>query len=107
MEGVQALPIPGGTAEPLQMAAVTSLHWGHAVGSEHGSVLHRKGSTNPGRNTSVEQLLLLLSRGRDNLVSWGKEEVLVWAPYSTTVCSDLCSSNVIHSFSHQLKIPVV
>lgn len=33
--GVQS---PGGTAEPLQMAAVTSLHQGHAVGSEHGSV---------------------------------------------------------------------
>lgn len=28
------------------------------------------------------------------------------APY-TTVCLDLCSSSVIHSFSHQLKIPVV
>lgn len=52
---------------------------GHAVGSEHGSVLsalHREGSANPRRNTSLEQLMLLLSPGRDNLVSWGKEEAL-------------------------------
>lgn len=59
------------------------------------------------RNTSLEQLVLLLSPGRDNQVSRGKEEVLVWAPYSAIVCSDLCSNSVIHSFSHQLKIPVV
>lgn len=72
-------PSPGGTAEPLQMAAVASLHWGHAVGWENGSALHREGSTNPRRNTSFEQLMLLLSPGRDNLVSWGKEEALDWA----------------------------
>lgn len=52
---------------------------GHTVGLEHGSVLpalHRERSTNPRRNTSLEQLVLLLSPGRDNLVSWGKEEAL-------------------------------
>lgn len=76
MEGVQALLSPGATAELLQMAAVTSLHGGHAVGWEHRSVLHRERSTNPRRNTSLEQLLLLLSPGRDILVSWGKEEAL-------------------------------
>lgn len=76
---VQALPSPGGTAELLQTAAVTSLH---AVGWEHGSVLsvlQREGSTAPRRNSSLEQLVLLLSPGRDSLVSWGKEEALGWA----------------------------
>lgn len=79
--GVQALPSLGGTAEPLHRAAVTSLHQGHTVGSEHGSVLsalHREGSANPRRNTSLEQLVLLLSPGKDNLVSWRKEEALGW-----------------------------
>lgn len=79
VEGVQALPSLGGTAELLQMAAVTSLHQGHTVGSEHGSVLsalHREGSANPRRSTSLEQLVLVLLPGRDNLVSWGKEEAL-------------------------------
>lgn len=81
MEGVQSLLSPGGTAESLQMAVVTSLHWGHAVRLEHGSALsafHKEGCTNPRRNTSLEQLLLLLSPGRNNLVSWGKEEALGW-----------------------------
>lgn len=81
MEAVQALLSPGGTAELLQMAAVTSLRWGHAVGQEHGSVLsalHREGCANPSRNTSLEQLVLLLSPGRNNVVSWGKEEALGW-----------------------------
>lgn len=72
----------------------TSLHQGHAVQWEHSNALHM-------------ELVLLLSLGRDSLVVWGKEESLLWAPYNTAVCSDLCSSSVIHSFSHQLKIPVV
>lgn len=82
MEGLQALPSPGGTAEPVQTAAVASLRREHAVRWENGSVLsvlHRERSANPRRNTSFEQLLLLLSSGRDSLVYWGKEEALGWA----------------------------
>lgn len=41
--------------------------------SDRNSVLHRERCTNPRRNTSLEQLVLLLSPGRNNLVSWGKE----------------------------------
>lgn len=90
--GVRALcGRSAGSAIPRRHSrtTATSLHQGHAVQWEH------------------MELVLLLSLGRDNLVVWGKEEALLWAPYSTAVCSDLCSSSVIHSFSHQLKIPVV
>lgn len=76
--GLQALPSLGGTAEPLQMAAVTSLHGGTLLDRNMSLLpaLHRERSTNPRRNTSLEQLVLLLSPGRDSLVSWGKEEAL-------------------------------
>lgn len=64
MEGVQALPSPGGTAEPVQTDAVASLRREHAVRWENGSVLsalHRERSATPRRNTSFAQLLLLSS----------------------------------------------
>lgn len=87
---------PGGTAEPLQTAAVTSLHRGHAVGWENRSALQREGSTNPRRNTSFKQLMLLLSPGRDNLVSWGKEEALgwAWAWLHAPLCAQISASVV-------------
>lgn len=108
--GVQALPSLGGTAEPLQMAAVISLHggilldWNMALCSLHstGRDLLIPGETPHCGAVSAAAVTWkgqpgVLGKGRGIGLSMGLALYIA-------VCSDVCSSSVIHSFSSKYQL---